>query len=120
MHWPNIVVQQICDKNQTKGSVSDRDNKMTRKVAEMILFEIRYGPKLNKSKMAVIFKMAAKFEKKNKFMVKMVESKMAAIFKLVINSIKNNNILIIIKTMLSSVIDTLRLTVIHLRINLLK
>ena len=30
----------------------------------MILFEISYGPKLNKSKMAVIFKMAAKFEKK--------------------------------------------------------
>ena len=63
MRWPNIVVQQICDKNQTKGSVSDRDTKMSRKVAEMILFEISYGPKLNKSKMAVIFKMAAKFEK---------------------------------------------------------
>ena len=31
----------------------------------MILFEISYGPKLNKSKMAVIFKMAAKLKKKS-------------------------------------------------------
>ena len=49
-------------------------------------------------------------------MVKMMESKMTTIFKMAINSIKNNDILIIIKTMLSAVIDTLCLTVIHLRI----
>ena len=60
-----IIVQQICDENQTKGSVSDKSTKISRKVAEIILFEISYGPKLNKSKMAVIFKMAAKFEKKS-------------------------------------------------------
>ena len=45
---------------------------------------------------------------------------MAAIFSMATNSIKNNDILIIIKTMLSAVIDTLRLTVIHLRINLFR
>ena len=39
---------------------------------------------------------------------------MAAIFMMYFNSIKNNDILIIIKTMLFAVIDTLCLTVIHL------
>ena len=58
-----IVVQQICGDNQQKGSVSDKSTKISRKLAEMILFEISYGPKLNKSKMAVIFKMAAKLKK---------------------------------------------------------
>ena len=58
------LVQQICDENQTKGSVSDKSTKISRKLAEMILFKISYGPKLNKSKMAVIFKMTAKFKKK--------------------------------------------------------
>ena len=53
-------------------------------------------------------------------MVKMVESKMAAIFKMATNSIQNNDILLILKTMLSAVIYTLCLTVIHLRINLFK
>ena len=62
-HKVDIVVQQICDENQTKGSVSDKSTKIFRKLAEMILFEISYGPKLNKSKMAVIFKMAAKLKK---------------------------------------------------------
>ena len=56
----DIVVQQICDDNRKKGSVSDKSTKISRKLPEMILFEISYGPKLNKSKMAVIFKMAAK------------------------------------------------------------
>ena len=50
----------------------------------------------------------------------MVESKMAAMFKMATNLIKNNDILMIIKTMLSAVIDTLCLTVIHFRINLFK
>ena len=59
------IVQQICDENQTKGSVSDKSTNISRKVAEMILFEISYEPKLNKSKMAVISKMAAKFKKKS-------------------------------------------------------
>ena len=59
----NIIVQQICDENQTKGSVSDKSTNISRN--EMILFEISYGPKLNKSKMAVIYKMAAKYEKKS-------------------------------------------------------
>ena len=45
---------------------------------------------------------------------------MAVIFKMAINSIKNNDISMSIKTMLSAVIDTLCLTVIHLRINLFK
>ena len=45
---------------------------------------------------------------------------MAAIFKMATISIKNNDILMIIKTMLSDVIDTLCLTVIHIRINLFK
>ena len=62
-----ILVQQICDENQTKGSVSDKSTKISRKLAEMILFEISYGPKLNKSKMAVIFKMAAILKKITKF-----------------------------------------------------
>ena len=53
-------------------------------------------------------------------MIKIVESKMAAIFKMATNSINNNFILMIIKTMLSAVIDTLSLTVIHLRIILSK
>ena len=56
-----ILVQQICGDNQPKGSVSDKSTKISKKLAEMILFEISYGPKLNKSKMAVIFRMAAKF-----------------------------------------------------------
>ena len=43
---------------------------------------------------------------------------MAAIFKT--NSITNDDILLIVKTMLSAVIDTLCLTVIHHRINLFK
>ena len=43
-----MMVQQICDENQTKGSVSDKNTKISRKLAEMILFEIRYGPKLKK------------------------------------------------------------------------
>ena len=59
------LVQQICDENQTKGSVSDKSNTISRTLAEMILFEISYGPKLKKSKMAVIFRMAAKFKKKS-------------------------------------------------------
>ena len=58
-------VQQICDENHTKGSVSDKSTNNSRKLAEMILFEISYGPNLNKSKIAVIFKMAAKFKKKS-------------------------------------------------------
>ena len=45
---------------------------------------------------------------------------MAAIFKMATNSTKNNYVLMIIETMLSAVIDTLRLTVIHIRINLFK
>ena len=45
---------------------------------------------------------------------------MAAIFKMAINSIKNNDILMITKTLLSAVIDTLCSTVIHLGINLFK
>ena len=45
---------------------------------------------------------------------------MAAIFKMAINSMKNDDILMIIKTMLSAVIVTLHLTVIHLRINLFR
>ena len=53
-------------------------------------------------------------------MIKMVQSKMAAIFKMATNSIKNDDILMIIKTMLSSVIDTRCMTVIHLRVNLFK
>ena len=56
-----LLVQQICDEIQTKGSVSDKSTKISRKLAEMILFEISYGPKLKKSKMAVILKMAAIF-----------------------------------------------------------
>ena len=64
-----IIVQQICGDNQTKGSVSDKSTKISRKLAEMILFEISYGPKLNKSKMAVIFKMAAKFKKNHKIVL---------------------------------------------------
>ena len=52
----DVIVQQICDENQTKGSVSDKSTKISRKVAEMILFEISYGPKLNKSKMAAKLK----------------------------------------------------------------
>ena len=54
------LVQQICDENQKKGSVSDKSTKISRKLAEMIPFEISYGPKLKKSKMTVIFKMATK------------------------------------------------------------
>ena len=50
----------------------------------------------------------------------MVESKMAAVFKMATNSIKNNDIIMIIKTMLSAVMDTLGVTVIHLGINLFK
>ena len=54
-------------------------------------------------------------------MIKMVESKIAAIFNMATNSRRNNDILVIIKTMLvSAVIATLCLTVIHLRINLFK
>ena len=53
-------------------------------------------------------------------MIKIVETKMATIFKMATNSIKNNFILMIIKTMLSAVIDTLCLIVIHIRINLYK
>ena len=45
---------------------------------------------------------------------------MAAILKMATNAIKNNYILMIIKTMLSAVIDTLSLTVIHIRIHLFK
>ena len=45
---------------------------------------------------------------------------MASIFKMATNSVKNNDILTIIKRMLSVVIETLCLTVIHLRINLCK
>ena len=65
----NVLVQQICDENQMKGSVSDKSTKISRKLAEMILFKISYGPKLNKSKMAVIFKMAAKLEKNHKIVL---------------------------------------------------
>ena len=43
---------------------------------------------------------------------------MAAISMMATNSIKNNDILMIIITMLSVVIDILCLTVIHIRINL--
>ena len=43
---------------------------------------------------------------------------MATVFKMATNSIQNNDILTIIKTMLSAVIYTLCLTVIHLKINL--
>ena len=53
-------------------------------------------------------------------MIKIVELKIAAIFKMATNSIKNNDILMIIKTMLSDVIDTLCLSVIHNKINLFK
>ena len=42
-----LLVQQICGDNQPKGSVSDKSTKIPRKLAEMILFEISYGPKLN-------------------------------------------------------------------------
>ena len=64
-----LIVQQICDENQTKGSVSDKSTKISRKLAEMILFEISYGPKLNKFKMADIFKMAAKFKTNHKIVL---------------------------------------------------
>ena len=64
-----MLVLQICDENQTKGSVSDTSTKIFRKLAEMILFEISYGPKLNKSKIAVIFKMAAKLKKNHKILL---------------------------------------------------
>ena len=63
------IVQQICDENQTKGSVSDKSTKISRKLAEMILFEISYGPKLKKSKMTVILKMAANFSKNHKIVL---------------------------------------------------
>ena len=68
VYYSNLV-QQIYDKNQTKGSVSDKSTKLSRKLAEMILFKISYGPKLNKSKMAVIFKMAAKLKKNYKIVL---------------------------------------------------
>ena len=45
---------------------------------------------------------------------------MTAILKMATNAIKNNYILMIIKTMLSAVIDTLCLTIIHIRIHLFK
>ena len=61
--WVGILVQRIFGENQKKGSVSDKSTKISRKLAGMILFEISYGPELNKSKMAVIFKMAAKLKK---------------------------------------------------------
>ena len=43
-----IIVQHICGDNQTKGSVSDKSTKISRELAEMILFKISYGPKLKK------------------------------------------------------------------------
>ena len=67
------VVQQICCYNQSKGSVSDKSTNISRKLAEIILFEISYGPKLNKSTMAVIFKMAAKFKKKSLNLIVIIE-----------------------------------------------
>ena len=45
---------------------------------------------------------------------------MAAILRMATNSIKDNDILMIIKTMVYALIDTLRLTAIHLRVNLIK
>ena len=58
--WSNTIVQQICGDNLKKGSVSDKNTIINRRFAEMTLFEINYGPKLNKSKMAVIFNMGPK------------------------------------------------------------